>query len=251
MMESIMNEASMRAKQLKRNYQMGEVTVQALKGIDLELRPREFIAIMGPSGSGKSTLLHLLAGLDVPNDGTIELGKWDYSTLTDRDLTLLRRRKIGIVFQFFNLLPNLTALENVALPLLLDGQSLRQSHETAKQVLAWVGLQDREAHTADRLSGGEQQRVALARALVFQPDLILADEPTGNLDRASGEQVLKLFRRAVEDNGQTIVMVTHDPLAAAHADRVVFLSDGLVADEIQAENLSADAIARAQAIIQD
>lgn len=230
---------------------MGEVTVHALEGIGLDLYPGEFVAIMGPSGSGKSTLLHLLAGLDIPTAGTIEMGQQTLSSMSDRELTLLRRRKISIVFQFFNLLPDLTALENVALPLLLEGQSAQESHAAAKQALAWVGLLDRETHSADRLSGGEQQRVAIARAMVFQPELILADEPTGNLDHRTGQKVLELLRQAADEDEKTIVMVTHDPLAAVFADRVVFLTDGRIVDELRSDHLTVDLIVQAQANLQN
>jgi putative ABC transport system ATP-binding protein len=250
-LELNMDKSSIQTHALKKDYPMGDDTVHALRGIALELQPGEFLAIMGPSGSGKSTLLHLLAGLDTPSDGRIEIGGRLISSMTDKDLTLLRRRKIGVIFQFFNLLPNLTALENVALPLLLDGKGRKTAHNAARGALTWVGLGDREKHTADRLSGGEQQRVALARAMVFEPELILADEPTGNLDRATGEQVLTLFRKAANESTQTIVMVTHDPLAAVHADRILFLADGRVVDELHSDHLTVDLITHAQANLQD
>ena len=241
-----MDKATIRAKQLSRDYQMGEVTVRALQGVDFVVTPGEFVAIMGPSGSGKSTLLHLLAGLELPSEGTIQFGDQIYGNLNDRDLSILRRRKIGVVFQFFNLLPTLNAMENVALPLLLDGKPVRYCHQQAKEALQRVGLEGRSNHTPERLSGGEQQRVAMARAMVAQPDILLADEPTGNLDRASGDQILQVMRRAVDKFDQTIVMVTHDAQAAACADRVVFLSDGHVLDEIRGDNLTPEAISQAQ-----
>jgi len=241
-----MDKATIRAKQLSRDYQMGEVTVRALQGVDFVVTPGEFVAIMGPSGSGKSTLLHLLAGLELPSEGTIQFGDQIYGNLNDRDLSILRRRKIGVVFQFFNLLPTLNAVENVALPLLLDGKPVRYCHQQAEEALQRVGLEGRSNHTPERLSGGEQQRVAMARAMVAQPDVLLADEPTGNLDRASGDQILQVMRRAVDKFGQTIVMVTHDAQAAACADRVVFLSDGHVLDEIRGDNLTPEAISQAQ-----
>ena len=245
-----MDKAIMHAHDLRKDFQMGEVTVHALQGVDLALQQGQFLAIMGPSGSGKSTLLHILSGLERPSAGVVELGSRSLTQMSDKDLTLLRRRKIGVVFQFFNLLPNLNAVENVALPLLLDGHPLAYSRERALQTLAWVGLDERVNHTPDRLSGGEQQRVALARALVFQPQLLLADEPTGNLDRASGEQVLILLKRACSSTGQTIVMVTHDPLAASFADRVVFLADGFIVDELSGGDLTPEIIIKVQARLQ-
>lgn len=241
--------SSIQARQIKKQYQMGEVTVEALQGLDFIVQPGEFVAIMGPSGSGKSTLLHLLAGLDIPSEGLIEIGDQPLFQLSDQDLTLLRRRKIGVVFQFFNLLPSLTALENVALPLLLDGQPMQECRTRAEQSLAWVGLQDRANHTPDRLSGGEQQRAALARAMITQPDILLADEPTGNLDRASGERVLMLLRQAADELQQTIVMVTHDPWGASFADRVVFLSDGRLIHELTGEQVSHEGIISTQATL--
>ena len=238
---------SLNAKQVKKRYQMGEVAVDALQGVDFSVSQGEFVAIMGPSGSGKSTLLHLLAGLDIPTEGLIEVGDQPFVQLSDKDLTLLRRRKIGVVFQFFNLLPSLTTLENIALPLLLDGQPMRQCRAHAKQALVWVGLEDRANHTPDRLSGGEQQRAALARAMIFQPEILLADEPTGNLDRASGERVLLLLRQAADELNQTVIMVTHDPWGASFADRVVFISDGRVVHELKGDRVNHDGIISAQA----
>jgi putative ABC transport system ATP-binding protein len=231
---------------LQMRYPMGETIVEALRGIYLVVAPGEFVAVMGPSGSGKSTLLHLLGGLEEPSAGDIRLNGRSLPRLGDRDLTLLRRRKIGVVFQFFNLLPTMTAEENVGLPLLLDGTPEDETSRRAAEVLDWVGLAQRRRHTPDRLSGGEQQRVALARALITRPDLVLADEPTGNLDSASGEQVLSLLRRACEEHGQTVLMVTHDPAAAARADRVVFLADGRIRDELRGPGLTAEAVVLAR-----
>jgi putative ABC transport system ATP-binding protein len=201
---------------------------------------------MGPSGSGKSTLLHLLGGLETVSSGEVRLGERSLASLTERQITVLRRRRIGVVFQFFNLLPTMTARENVALPLLLDGIPSREIEARVDEALGWVGLQDRASHTPGRLSGGEQQRVALARALISGPDLVLADEPTGNLDSASGDQVLDLLQRACRERGQTVVMVTHDPAAAARAGRVIFLRDGRIRDEIRGPGLTAEAIARSR-----
>lgn len=232
---------------LHKTYPMGEVSVQALRGVDLEVEAGQLMAIMGPSGSGKSTLLHLLGGLDDASKGAVVLRGRPLSTLSEHDLTVLRRRRIGVVFQFFNLLPTLSAVENVALPLLLDRAPAREAARRAAEALAWVGLSTRAGHTPDRLSGGEQQRVALARALVTQPDLILADEPTGNLDSASGDLVLDLLRRACDEEGHTVVMVTHDADAAVRADRIVFLHDGKVTHEMRRPGLTVEAIVEAQA----
>jgi putative ABC transport system ATP-binding protein len=218
---------------LTKQYQMGEVVVEALRGVDFSVRQGEFVAVMGPSGSGKSTLLHLCGGLDTPTAGDIVLGGIHMAQLSDDELTLLRRRQVGFVFQFFNLLPTLTAAENVALPLVIDGRPVDEYAARIDALLALVGLGDRKDHRPDQLSGGEQQRVAIARALVTAPALLLADEPTGNLDSASGLEVLHLLRRACDEQGQTIVMVTHDPRAASQADRVVFLKDGKVVRDVR------------------
>ncbi|MGD8603291.1 MAG: ABC transporter ATP-binding protein [Anaerolineales bacterium] len=218
---------------LTKNYQMGEVTVEALKGVDFVVAAGEFVAIMGPSGSGKSTLLHLLGGLDEASDGEVQLAGKRLAHMNDDEVTVMRRRQVGFVFQFFNLLPTLTAAENVALPLLLDGQRRSQYQPAVETALGLVGLTDRASHKPDQLSGGEQQRVAIARALVTEPAIVLADEPTGNLDSRAGEEVLKLLRQACDDRGQTIIMVTHDPMAASFADRIVFLKDGQLAGEIK------------------
>ena len=233
------------ARQLHKVYATGEVSVAALRGVDLAVGPGEFLAIMGPSGSGKSTLLHLLGGLEAASSGEVALDQATLADLGERAVTLLRRRRIGVVFQFFNLLPTMTAEENVALPLLLDGRPWAECTLRAGEALAWVGLADRAHHTPDRLSGGEQQRVALARALVIRPQVLLADEPTGTLDRAAGAVVLDLLRRACDEAGRTVVMVTHDPSAAARADRVVFLRDGCVVNERRGPGLTAESLAQA------
>jgi putative ABC transport system ATP-binding protein len=213
---------------LRKQYQMGEVTVEALRGVDFTVEKGEFVAIMGPSGSGKSTLLHLLGGLDAPSDGEVMLGGRRLAHLSDDDITIVRRRQVGFVFQFFNLLPTLSAAENVALPLLIDGRSLDEYRLRIDELLTLVGLGDRQDHKPDQLSGGQQQRVAIARALVTDPVIVLADEPTGNLDSESGDEILRLLRRACDEKQQTIVMVTHDPKAAEYADRIVQLKDGLI-----------------------
>jgi putative ABC transport system ATP-binding protein len=213
---------------LSKQYQMGEVTVAALRDVDFAVEKGEFVAIMGPSGSGKSTLLHMLGGLDIPSDGEIMLGGRRLAQLSDDDITIVRRRQIGFIFQFFNLLPTLSAAENVALPLLIDGRSLNEYRLRIDELLTLVGLGDRQDHKPDQLSGGQQQRVAIARALVTDPVIVLADEPTGNLDSESGEEILHLLRRACDEKQQTIVMVTHDSKAAEYADRIVRLKDGFV-----------------------
>jgi putative ABC transport system ATP-binding protein len=223
-------------QRLQKSYQMGEVTIEALRGVQFGVRQGEFVAIMGPSGSGKSTLLHLMGGLDSPSDGEITLAGKQLAHLTDDEITLIRRRQVGFIFQFFNLLPTLTAAENLALPLLIDGQQLEDYESRIDELLALVGLSDRKYHKPDQLSGGQQQRVAIARALVTEPAIVLADEPTGNLDSKSGREILELLRRAGQEKGQTIVMVTHDPRAAAYADRVVFLQDGQIVRELQPDN---------------
>ncbi|HLE26466.1 MAG TPA: ABC transporter ATP-binding protein [Anaerolineales bacterium] len=221
------------AKQVKKQYQMGEVTVSALGGVSLVVNKGEFVAIMGPSGSGKSTLLHLLGGLDVPSDGEITLAGQPLSRLSDNEITVVRRRKVGFIFQFYNLLPTLTAEENVSLPLLIDGQSLDKHKDKIDRLLALVSLTDRKHHKPDQLSGGQQQRVAIARAFVNDPEIVLADEPTGNLDSRSGTAILELLRKTCDELGATIVMVTHDPRAASFADRVVFLKDGQIVRELK------------------
>jgi len=193
------------------------------------------VAVMGPSGSGKSTLLHLLGGLDQPTGGEVTLAGRVLSTLSDKQVTITRRRKVGFIFQFYNLIPTLNAEENVALPLLIDGQRPKDYRERVEHLLGLVGLTERRRHKPDQLSGGEQQRVAIARALVTEPAIVLADEPTGNLDSKSGAEILKLLRQLCDKLGQTIVMVTHDPKAASHADKVVFLKDGHIIDQMRLE----------------
>lgn len=220
--------STLEARALRKQYQLGEHTVDALAGVDFTVEKGEFVAIMGPSGSGKSTLLHLLGGLDKPSDGEVNLAGRRLSILDDKEATLVRRHNVGFVFQFFNLLPTLTAEENVALPLIIDGQNLRKHRERIDSVLELVGLADRARHRPDQLSGGEQQRVSVARALVTEPAIVLADEPTGNLDSKTGMAIMDLLRRSCDELGQTTVVVTHDPRAAAYADRVVFLGDGKI-----------------------
>ncbi len=214
------------AEGLGRRYGDGEAAIDALVDVTITFPRGQFAAVMGPSGSGKSTLLHCLAGLDRPTAGSVVLDGTPLTGLSDRDLTMLRRTSVGFIFQFFNLLPMLSARENVALPLRIAGT--RDGDDRIDAMLADVGLSDRARHRPAELSGGQQQRVAIARALVARPTVIFADEPTGNLDSASGHEILEMLRRAVDEGGRTVVMVTHDPAAASVADRVVLLSDGHV-----------------------
>jgi putative ABC transport system ATP-binding protein len=223
---------AVRARALTRRYGTGESAVDALRGVSLDVPAGQFTAVMGPSGSGKSTLMHLLAGLDRPTSGSVRIGEEEISALPDRRLTRLRRRHIGFVFQSFNLLPTLSAEENVTLP--LDIARITPPAGEVERLLDRVGLGERRAHKPSELSGGQQQRVAIARALITRPTVLFADEPTGNLDSAAGADVLALLRDAVSLDGQTTVMVTHDPRAAATADRVVFLADGSVVGDLVA-----------------
>jgi putative ABC transport system ATP-binding protein len=220
-----------RAVAATKTYGKGDGAVVALDRVDVEFAAGAFTAIMGPSGSGKSTLMHCLAGLDDLTSGQVLIGDVDLTTLNDKHLTLLRRDRVGFIFQAYNLVPTLTALENITLPMDLAGRK----PETAwlDQVVDTIGLRDRLEHRPSELSGGQQQRVAVGRALAGKPEIIFADEPTGNLDSRSGAEILEFMGRAVRDLGQTIVMVTHDPSAASYADRVVFLADGRIVDEIQ------------------
>ncbi len=225
--------AILSGQSLTKVYGSGETALAALREVSLAVDEKEFVAIMGPSGCGKSTLLHLLGGLDQPTSGRVVLDGRDLSKLDDTALTLLRREKLGFVFQFYNLIPVLSAGENVALPLVLGGY--RDAERRARDWLARVGLGDRAASRPDQLSGGQQQRVALARALVTDPALVLADEPTGNLDSRAAEEVLQLLRRAVDEWGRTIVMVTHDARMAAYSDRILFMKDGTIVDDTRLE----------------
>lgn len=205
---------------------MGGRVVEALRGVDLAISEPGFYAIMGASGSGKSTLLHLLAGLDRPDAGTLEVAGWTLDALSERQLTDYRRHRIGIIFQQFNLIPTLTAIDNVILPGLLSGQPRQRLVERGQELLRSLGLNDRSHHRPDALSGGEQQRVAIARALLFSPPVLFADEPTGNLDSASSEQLWRVLRQLAEEHGVTVVLVTHEPTAAIHCRRVHVLRDG-------------------------
>lgn len=220
-------------RRLVKAFGQGEVQVRALDGVDLDVDDGEMLAVMGPSGSGKSTLLHIVGALESPTSGTVTVAGRRYDGLGDKELTLLRRDHIGFVFQFFNLLGSLTAEENVFLPALISGRRDSSLQRRARELLQRVGLEGRSGHLPSELSGGEQQRVSIARALLLRPELVLADEPTGNLDSRAGAQVLRLLRELNRTDGHTVVMVTHDPSAAAISDRVVFLRDGQVAGEVE------------------
>src|SRR5919112_826613 len=218
------------ADSLPRRYGEGESAVDALRGVSLKILSGELTAVMGPSGSGKSTLMHILAGLDRPTSGHVEISGEDITEMNDNQLTLLRRKHIGFIFQFFNLLPMLTAEENILLPLSLAGE--KPDTEWVEQLIENVGLADRRTHRPSELSGGQQQRVAIARSLVTRPTVLFADEPTGNLDSTTSEEILTLLRNSVDQYGQTIVMVTHDAAAAAIGDRTMFLADGRLVKDI-------------------
>jgi putative ABC transport system ATP-binding protein len=222
------------ATDVRRRYGEGDAAVDALAGVTTAFERGRYSAIMGPSGSGKSTLMHILAGLDRPTSGSVELDGVEITSLDDGDLTRLRRDKLGFIFQFFNLIPVLTAEENIVLPLSIAGQ--RADRDWLRQLVDTVGLGDRLTHRPAELSGGQQQRVAVARALISKPAVVFADEPTGNLDSKSSEEVLQMLRRSVDELGQSVVMVTHDPEAASYADRLIVLRDGLVVHDAAAGN---------------
>ena len=218
------------AYQATKVYGRGDNEVRALDDVDVHFASSKFTAIMGPSGSGKSTLMHTVAGLDTLTSGQVYIGETDLSSLNDRQLTVLRRERVGFIFQAFNLVPTLTAIENITLPLTLAGR--KPDREWLQSVIDTVGLGARLNHRPSELSGGQQQRVAVARALASRPEIIFADEPTGNLDSQTGAEILSFMRRAVREMGQTIVMVTHDPVAASYADRALFLADGRIVDDM-------------------
>ena len=233
------------AEGLVRRYGEGALAVEALRGVSLDVDAGRMTAIMGPSGSGKSTLMHMLAGLDTPTEGSIVLDGVDITRLSEKKLTLLRRETIGFVFQFFNLLPMLTAQENVTLPLAIAGE--KPDPAWVEELLDTFGIADRRTHRPAELSGGQQQRVAIARALITRPKVLFADEPTGNLDSTSSKEVLSLLRRSVDEWGQTIVMVTHDAGAAALADRILFLADGRIVRDLE-ESTAAEVLAAMQEV---
>jgi putative ABC transport system ATP-binding protein len=224
------NGAVVQVTDLSRRYGEGEAAVDALQGVSLAVQPGELVAVMGPSGSGKSTLMHLMAALDKPTGGKVEIAGEDVGSLSDREVTMLRRKHIGFVFQFFNLLPMLTAEENVLLPLSIASE--KPNPEFFDDLMKRVGLDDRRTHRPAELSGGQQQRVAIARSLVAKPTVVFADEPTGNLDSKTGAEILELLRQSTSELGQTMVMVTHDNHAASIADRVLFLADGKIVREL-------------------
>lgn len=224
------------AEKLTKVYGHGDTAVTALDHVNLNVNMGEFVAVMGPSGCGKSTLLHLLGGLDRPTEGSVSIDGTPVAKMSDNAITQLRRRKIGFVFQFFNLIPILSSVENAALPLLLDGTSASQAKQKATDWLKKVGLGDRLGSRPDQLSAGQQQRVAIARALITDPVLVLADEPTGNLDTHSSDEIAGLLQQVAKTWGRAVLMVTHDPRIAAYADRIVFLKDGTIVDEAKLES---------------
>lgn len=228
--QSAMTKVAARSVDLTKVYGSGDAAVRALDGVTTEIEAGRFTAIMGPSGSGKSTLMHILAGLDSPTSGRVYLGDAELGSMNDRDLTLLRRERVGFVFQSFNLVPTLNVLENVTLPATLSGR--KTDRAWLDHVIDTVGIRDRLTHRPSELSGGQQQRVAVARALASRPHVVFADEPTGNLDSRSGAEVLEFMRDAVDRLGQTVVMVTHDPVAASYASSVTFLADGRIVDHM-------------------
>jgi putative ABC transport system ATP-binding protein len=239
--------AIVRLTDVRKSYRLGSRRVHALRGVDLDIDQGGFYAIMGPSGSGKSTLLHLLAALDRPDSGAIEVGGCRVDTLGERELTLFRRRRIGIVFQQFNLIPTLSALENVTLPAMLDGMTRSARVRRGEELLDQLGLADRVTHRPDALSGGEQQRVALARALMFKPQVLFADEPTGNLDSATSNQIWRLMKQLAEEGATTVLMVTHEPAGAVHCKHVFLLRDGRIDGSFDVDGLDAAELAtRAQ-----
>lgn len=227
-MKPLIDNIAVEGKHIVKDFRLGNTTTEVLKGISLQVIQGEFVSIMGPSGSGKSTLLYILGGLDSPTSGFVRLNGIDISHLEDEKMSRIRRKNIGFVFQFYNLIPNLNVEENIMLPLLLDGKRMRNYMKQLNQILEVVGLSDRRGHTPRELSGGQQQRVAIARALVGSPEILFADEPTGNLDSKTGAEIMHLLRNINRESGQTIIMVTHSPEAAKSSSRVITVRDGVI-----------------------
>ncbi len=227
-MKPLIGNIAVEGKHIVKDFRLGNTTTEVLKGISLQVIQGEFVSIMGPSGSGKSTLLYILGGLDFPTGGFVRLNGIDISHLEDEKMSRIRRKNIGFVFQFYNLIPNLNVEENIMLPLLLDGKRMRNYRKQLDQILEVVGLSDRRGHTPRELSGGQQQRVAIARALVGSPEILFADEPTGNLDSKTGAEIMHLLRDINRESGQTIIMVTHSPEAAKSSSRVITVRDGVI-----------------------
>jgi putative ABC transport system ATP-binding protein len=220
--------AAIKTQDLNKTFRLGNTDVEILKGINLNIAFGDFVSIMGPSGSGKSTLLYILGGLDKPTSGSVQISGKEFSVMKDRDESILRRREIGFVFQFYNLIPNLNVEENILLPVLLDGKRTKDYKEKLNEILEIVGLSERRRHTPRELSGGQQQRVAIARALINEPDIILADEPIGNLDSKTGNEILRLFKKLNQEKGKTIVQVTHSAESAEYGNKVIYIKDGRV-----------------------
>ncbi|MDF2503955.1 ABC transporter ATP-binding protein [Clostridium sp.] len=229
--ESVLNEVIIEAKDLNKTYKLGTQDVEILKNINLKIKRGEFVSIMGPSGSGKSTLLYLLGGLDKPTSGSVKIAGKELSVMNDKAQSIMRRRDVGFVFQFYNLIPNLNVEENIMLPILLDGKRLKDYRTKLEEILEVVSLKDRRNHTPRELSGGQQQRVAIARALINEPEVILADEPIGNLDSKTGKEVMELLRRINIENGKTIVQVTHSSDSAGYGQKIIYVRDGKVVEE--------------------
>ena len=227
-MKSITGNIAVEGKNIVKDFELGNTTTRVLKDISIKVLKGEFVSIMGQSGSGKSTLLYILGGLDTPTRGTVSMNGIDISKFNDEKMSKIRRQKIGFVFQFYNLIPNLNVEENIMLPLLLDGKKARDYRKQLNEILEVVGLTDRRKHTPRELSGGQQQRVAIARALIGSPEILFADEPTGNLDSATGAEIMDLLRAINQDSGQTILMVTHSPEAAKSSNRVITVKDGMI-----------------------
>ena len=228
-MKSITGNIAIECKNIVKDFKIGNTTTNVLKDVSLKVIKGEFVSIMGQSGSGKSTLLYILGGLDTPTKGTVSMNGIDISKFNDEKMSKIRRRKIGFVFQFYNLIPNLNVEENIMLPLLLDGKKIRDYRKQLNEILEVVGLSDRRKHTPRELSGGQQQRVAIARALIGNPEILFADEPTGNLDSKTGAEIMELLQSINRNSGQTIIMVTHSPEAAKSSNRIITVKDGMIA----------------------